>query len=223
MSSLERYQRELIEHIYTPRAAAPPLLLDEARRTWLQPPALGLTIYRRNLIFGLCRAMAATYPLCRDLLGEGNFNFLCKEYIHRFPSRVRDLGDYGERFAELLGERSEVREHPFLADVARLEWLCDRAVRLPREAWLERRDLAAGDEETRSRVARSVLPLRASYTILDLWSDHRRGGVEAIRPEAVRPEPQHLVVWSEAGSPRVCELGRELWATLGAKRKDMGG
>ncbi|MGH7860286.1 MAG: HvfC/BufC family peptide modification chaperone, partial [Candidatus Binatia bacterium] len=212
--------RELIDQIYAPRAKPAPPSLAEAERASPQQLALGLAIYRRNLIFGLCRAMAGNYPLCRDLLGEGNFGFLCKQYVHDFPSRVRDLGDYGERFAELLAERSEVREYPYLVDVARLEWLCERAIRLPREAWLERGELAADDEANRARVARSVLLLRTTYTIVDLWSDHRRGGVEAIRPETICPEPQHLVVWSEAGSPQVSELGPELWGALAEKRKD---
>lgn len=216
MSALERYQRELIEYLYAPQVGAPPPSLAEAERTSPERLALGLTIYRRNLILGLCRAMAGTYPLCRDLLGKKNFDFLCKQYLHRFPSRVWDLGKYGECFADFLSERPEVADHPFLADVARLEWLCDRATRLPREAWLEPGDF--GRRPDADRLACSTLPLRTEWTILELWKDHRQGGIEAIRPQTIRSRPQHLLVWSEAGSPQVCEVAIELWPALSAER-----
>ena len=129
-----QYQRDLLEYLYAARAGEPPPLLTAGRMP-AGRVALGLTIYRRNLIFAVCRAMAETYPLSRRLLGEQNFNFLCKQYVHRYPSRVRDLGDYGEQFADFLAERSETRDYPFLVEVARHEWLSDRATRLPRDAW----------------------------------------------------------------------------------------
>ena len=66
----------------------------------------------------------------KDILGPGNLNFLCKQYVHHHPSPVRDLGDYGQWFADFPGAWSEIRDYPLLADDARPDWLCDRAVRL---------------------------------------------------------------------------------------------
>lgn len=94
--------------------------------------------------------------------------------------------------------------------MAQLEWLCDRATRLPREAWLVEPDLTAEGEL--GRIRGSTLCFRARHTILELWSDHRRGGVEAIRVETIRRHPQHLLVWSDAGSPRVTEITSALYA-----------
>lgn len=158
--------------------------------------------------------MAGRYPICRDLLGGRNFDFLCKQYLHRFPSRVRDFGEYGERFGDFLSRRAEIADHPFLADLARLEWLCGRTTRMPREAWLEPGDLAAPADA--ARLARSTLPLRTDWTILELWKDHRQGGVEAIRPQMISSRAQHLLVWSEAGSPQVCDVAAELWSAIAA-------
>jgi len=218
VSPLERYQRELLDYVYAPSPREPPPLLARHVKTSARI-ALGLTVYRRNLIFGLCRAMAETYPVCHDLLGEGNFHFLCKQYIHRFPSRARDLGGYGERFADFLAEREEVRDLPFLADLARLEWLADRALRLPPTASLEEDELslpAHGEERVRrlTRLRRSVLLLRARFTILDAWRDHQNGGLDAIRGETLRPRGQHLLVWSREGRPYAAEVDPELWREI---------
>jgi hypothetical protein len=219
MSPLERYQRELLGYVYAPSPGEPPASIAAQSKTPSERLALGLTIYRRNLIYCLCRALAETYPLCRDLLGEGNFNFLGKQYVHRFPSRVRDLGDYGERFADFLAQREEVRDHPFLSDLARLEWLADRAVRLPRAAWLDERDLAlpaSGEERARrlARLRRAVLPLRVRFTVLDVWRDYQRGGCDAIRAESLRPGAQHLLVWSRKGRPQATEADPKLWREI---------
>lgn len=120
MSTLERYQRDVIAYLYAGRAGAPlPSLMR--RSAPAERVELGLTIHRRNLILAVCRALAATYPICRGLLGEGNFKFLCKAYVHRHPSRVRDLADYGERGvprAAARGPRASVSRRRGAARVA---------------------------------------------------------------------------------------------------------
>ncbi len=218
MSPLERYQRELLGYVYAPSPGDPPPSLATEAKTPLDRLALGLTIYRRNLIFGLCRALAEVYPLCRELLGEGNFNFLGKQYVHRFPSHARDLGDYGERFPDFLARREEVRDYPFLSDLARLEWLADRALRLPPTTWLDG-DLAlpAGGEERNRRLARLrrvTLPLRVHFTILDVWRDYQSGGCGAIRAETLQPGAQHLLVWSRKGRPQATDVDPRLWRKI---------
>jgi hypothetical protein len=229
VSPIERYQRELLDYVYAPRQGSlPPSLAAQAASP--DRLGLGLTIHRRNLVFGLCRAMAETYPLCRDLLGEGNFNFLCKQYIHRFPSRVRDLSDYGERLGDFLAGREEVRDHPFLADLARLEWLAARALRLPPSAGLEKGGLSLpanrgaralpADRGARAhrlaRLRRRMLLLRTRFAILEAWRDYRDGGLEAIRAGTLRRGTQHLVVWSRSGQPHAAEVDPQLWREIAA-------
>ncbi len=182
MTSLGRYQRALLDELYAERADASSFA--SAAGAIVDAQFLrGLTVHRRNLVFTICRAMSESYPLCKELVGEANFNFLCREYLMRHPSRSFDLGDYGAAFPEFLGERAEVRDFPFLADLARLEWLSERASRLrPGE----------------------VLSLQTRFTVFEAWSDYQRSGVAGIRAETIRAEAESLRIWcDEAGRARV--------------------
>ena len=60
--SLERMQKDFIEYLYTPKPEQEQQ--DHVRELFLDPgspdPHGGMTIYRRNLVFGLISAMKET-------------------------------------------------------------------------------------------------------------------------------------------------------------------
>lgn len=181
MTALERYQRAFLEQLYAERAEAGSFA-SAAGASADARFHRGLDVHRRNLVFTICRAMSESYPLCRDLLGEANFRFLCREYLRRHPSRSFDLGEYGAAFPELLAEREEVRDFPFLADLARLEWVSERASRLR---------------------SGGVLSLRTRFTVFEAWSGYQRSGIDGVRAETIRAGEERLQIWSEAGRARV--------------------
>src|SRR5437016_170808 len=121
-------QKDFMEYLYTPKPGQDQQA--HIRKFFLDAgspdPHGGMTIYRRNLIFGLISAMKETYVFCRVLLGEKNFNFFCRDYIYQYPSHDTDLIQYGEKFGEFLSDREEIQDLAFIADVARLEWAIER-------------------------------------------------------------------------------------------------
>ena len=96
------------------------------------PPA-NLAIYRNNAGAGFHSALALTFPVLRQRVGEDYFRQLAHEYRRRFPSASGDLHWVGHRFGGFLDDYLS-GEYAWLADLARLEWSraeCLVAVELP--------------------------------------------------------------------------------------------
>src|ERR1700722_13792177 len=163
--SLEQTQAEFIRFVYSPKVS------DEQQRRVRDlflsqdkpDPGNGMKVYRGNLLFGMIQALKDTYPFCLALLGENNFNFLCREYIYSHPSTHPDLTRYGESLGEFLSGRPEVGAWPFLAEVAKLEWARDRAFYAAPEPTLS---LAAiQDKGDAFRLKSSVTVIESRYEI----------------------------------------------------------
>lgn len=91
------------------------------------PAERGIEVYRNNYRGNLHDALAGTYPVIRELVGEEFFRLLAKKYIEGHPSRSGNLHHYGDRLAEFLTGFEPARELAYLPDMARLEWAYHRA------------------------------------------------------------------------------------------------
>ena len=85
-------------------------------------------VYRNNVLACLGRALADAYPVVERLVGEEFFRHSAYRYIAQHPSRSGDLNEFGEQFPAFLHDFPPVRALAYLPDVARLEWLCRRAL-----------------------------------------------------------------------------------------------
>lgn len=84
-------------------------------------------IYRASLWTNLTQALAGTYPVIEKLVGEHFFGAAAKVYLREHPSRHGDIHMFGEQFSEFIADIEPARALPYLADVARLEWLAHLA------------------------------------------------------------------------------------------------
>lgn len=88
----------------------------------------GLVAYRSTGHALAERALAAAYPVVAQLLGADNFAPLARELWRRFPPARGDVAQWGVHLAELIEGIGELSEpEPYLADVARVEWLLHAA------------------------------------------------------------------------------------------------
>lgn len=89
-------------------------------------PAERLSIYRSNSAGACHRALELIYPVCRTIVGNAFFRHLGARYISRYPSRLFDLNHYGEHWPQFLHHSlktgAALRELPYLAELAQLEW-----------------------------------------------------------------------------------------------------
>ena len=123
-----------------------------------------LEIYNRQYWFRLLSALGEDFPGLRSVLGEKQFDAMCKAYIVDCPSTSFTLRNLGSKMESWL------RAHPKWAgkklalalDIARLEWADIEAFDNESKPALRTEDLAAADAETLK------LELQCYVRLLDL-------------------------------------------------------
>ena len=90
-------------------------------------PAERIAIYRNNVLGNYRKALAATYPVVRRLVGGPFFDAAVEHFVRGHPSTRGDVNRYGAEFAMFLASYTPARDLVYLPDVARLEWAIDQA------------------------------------------------------------------------------------------------
>jgi hypothetical protein len=113
--------------------SAAALFGDAAALASLRVVAAGVTpearigIYRGNVLGNYRKALAATYPVIRRLVGAPFFDAVSDHFVGAHPSTRGDINRYGATFADFLRAYPPARDLSYLPDVARLEWAVDQA------------------------------------------------------------------------------------------------
>ncbi len=95
----------------------------------MDAPDERLAVYVSTVRANYRHALAATYPVVRQLVGVPFFEAAVDTYVMAVPSTGGDLNVYGDRFGEFLAGYSHARDLAYLPDVARVEWAVDEANR----------------------------------------------------------------------------------------------
>jgi hypothetical protein len=198
MLRLREYQESLAAYVLAaPGTPAPAPLREVVCDAPTSAARLG--IYRNNVFVRLIDALAAAYPAAARLVGEGFFRVAAQSYIPVHPPRSAALLDYGADFAAFLERFAPAASVPYLADVARLEWLYLRAYHAPDvspldgERWQDR-PFAPGCG-SRLSLHPSAGLMTSSYPVSRIWELNRRAGdveetllpAEAERLLVIRP------------------------------------
>jgi hypothetical protein len=124
MPSLRELQRAFSAAAIFSDAAAATSLGIVARG--LKPEAR-IDIYRANVLGNYRRALTATYPVVKRLVGAPFFDAASDHFVRGHPSTRGDINRYGADFAQFLESYAPARDLKYLPDVARLEWAIDQA------------------------------------------------------------------------------------------------
>lgn len=183
-------QRDFARALLAPGAGAPGGL-----STWNgSDPAQRFAVYRNNVVVSLIEALAAAYPVVRQLVGEVFFREMARTYVGLHPPRSRIMLGYGERFPEFIETFAPAAVLPYLPDVARLEGARRRAYHAADDVALEPTAYAALDPEALGGMIvmlhPSVTILRSPFAIVSLWAAHQ--GLLAI--ESVDPDQSEDVL-----------------------------
>ncbi|WP_428647232.1 DNA-binding domain-containing protein [Roseibium sp.] len=84
-------------------------------------------VYRNNVVVSLCEALEQTFPAIVNLLGEDYFKALARTFVIRHPPVSPVLIWYGAGFADFIESFPPLEAYPYLADVARVEWVWTEA------------------------------------------------------------------------------------------------
>jgi len=85
-----------------------------------------LQIYRNNFVMGVTEALSATYQHTLALVGETFFNAVARQFILSAPPQENNMMTYGNGFSEYLHNLEQLKELPYVAEMARFEWLLEQ-------------------------------------------------------------------------------------------------
>lgn len=193
--------------------------LRESRRTpvmerWLAGSAATvasrMAIYRANMVAAAEKALAAAYPVVRQVVGEDFFHGLAREYQRGAPSTSGDLTDFGATFGAFVAAFEHTQSLPYLADLARLEWAVHRAYGAADAPDLEPALLAAVEPDQQAAIRFQWAPgtavLASRHPVVRIWTLHQPGydgefSVAWDRPDSALVSRGGLAVHVSACSP----------------------
>lgn len=211
----EHLRQRLLASAVLARGDAP---LSPVLAGWLQQDAAaarrGVAAYRANAQAGAHAALAAAYPTVQEMLGEEPFETLARVYRLHHPATRGDLAWYGDALPALIERSGDLRDWPWLADSARLDWAMHRtACAADTQPSLD--TLAQLTQAEPSRLNLVLHPalrrLRSAFPIVSIWQAHRVQGVardaafEDIRDALARDCAQTAVVCRQGWQVTVAE------------------
>jgi hypothetical protein len=136
-----------------------------------------LAIYRANAASSAAKALAVAYPVMRQVVGSEFFEGLARAYLRARPSTCGNLYEYGGEFAAFLGDFAHVQSLPYVADLARLEWLVHRADgaadAMPWDAAGFAAVAAESQGEIRFEWAAGTAVMSSAYPVARIWTIHQ--------------------------------------------------
>jgi hypothetical protein len=142
-------------------------------------PEARIDIYRANVLGNYRRALAATYPVIKRLVGAPFFDTASDHFVRGHPSTRGDINRYGADFAEFLRAYPPARDLRYLPDVGRLEWAVDQA-NIARDApAFDLTALATVPAELHGELRLSLHPsahlVVSAFPILHIWQANQPG------------------------------------------------
>jgi hypothetical protein len=150
-------------------------------------PEARIAIYRTNVLGNYRRALAATYPVIKRLVGAPFFDEACDNYVRGYPSTRGDINRYGADFPQFLGAYPPARDLKYLPDVARLEWAVDQANIARDAAAFDTAALARVPAERQGDLRFYLHPsaqlIVSTFPILHIWQANQPGSNAEERVE----------------------------------------
>jgi len=138
----------------------------------MQPEAR-IGIYRANVLGNYRKALAATYPVIKRLVGAPFFDAASDNFVRGHPSTRGDINRYGADFSEFLGTYLPARDLEYLPDVARLEWAIDQSNIARDAASFDFAALASVPAKSHGELRFSLHPsahlIVSTFPILHIW------------------------------------------------------
>lgn len=170
----------------------PVLPPPEGLITWNgSDPVRRFAVYRNNVIVSLVDALADTFPVMQEPVGEDFFRAMARTFAFAHPPGSRVMAFYGAEFPAFVEGFPPAAGVPYLADVARLEYLRVLAYHAADAAPLPPGEIAAalGDPDALPSPWMMLHPslhiLSSRFAVASLWGAHQGLlDISEIVPEA---------------------------------------
>ncbi|MCB4366930.1 putative DNA-binding domain-containing protein [Hydrogenophaga taeniospiralis] len=175
-------QHSWAQALLDPAQAAPSGLV-----TWNHSdPQRRLAVHRNNVMVSLVDALAHTFPVTQELVGETFFRAMAQVFVRAHPPRTRVLSHYGAELPGFIARFAPAASLPYLADVAQLEMLRLQALHAADARAMDAQAIAAVMHDARAlptlrwRLAPSLHLLRSAHAAVSLWAAHQEGSGLAL-------------------------------------------
>lgn len=178
-------------------------LLDPAQpcppglKTWNgSDPERRFAVYRNNVIVSLVDALADTFAVTQELVGEDFSRAMARVFAYAQPPKSRFLAFYGEDFPDFIERFPPAAGVSYLADVARLEFLRVRAYHAADVAPVPMSQFADALVDALPSLSFTLHPsvgvLESAAAVVSLWGAHQGvGHIGEVVPEV--PETALIV------------------------------
>jgi hypothetical protein len=142
-------------------------------------PAQRFRVYRNNVIVSLVDALADTFAVTRELVGDEFFRAMARLFAYAQPPQSPQLAFYGAGFPDFIANFPPAAGLPYLADVARLEYRRVLAYHAADVTAVSPAEIGAvlADESALSTLGLQLHPsltvLSSAFAVVSLWAAHQ--------------------------------------------------
>lgn len=169
MTALLELQRSFAGAILDTERVPP----DDVTSHATKHPVRRFNVYRNNVATSLVDVLEAYFPVVARLVGSDFFRAMARAFAAASPPTSPILSRYGAEFPAFLEAFPPVQDLPYLADVARLEWLRQRAYHAADAAPLKGDDLATTEASKVHELVFRPHPssglVASSYPVVSIW------------------------------------------------------
>jgi hypothetical protein len=199
----------------------------DALQGWMRESApragRALQAYTANAGASAERALGASYPVIRALLGEESFAQLARAYWHACPPSRGDLAWFGESLAGFIADAQQLADEPYIADCARLEWALSRA-ELAGDAQPQPQTLELLGHTDPAAIGIELMPgttvLASKHPIVTIWQAHQPSDAAdrfaPVRAAFAAGTGEKAWVWREDWRARAAHIDEATFAFMHA-------
>ncbi|MGB8920285.1 MAG: DNA-binding domain-containing protein [Pseudomonas sp.] len=142
-------------------------------------PGSRFSVYRNNVQGSLIKALADSYPVVQQLVGEGFFRAMAAVFVQQQPPASPLMSHYGETFPAFIDAFEPAASVPYLAGVARLEQLRTRAYHAADALPVQPQQITAaladpdGLSDLRFKLHPSLHLLDSNHAVVAIWAAHQ--------------------------------------------------
>ena len=168
----------------------------------------GLLAYRANGTALAERALAASYPVLAQLIGDESFAPLAHHFWRHSPPLRGDVAQWGAGLADFLEAAPQLSTEPFLGDVARIEWALHCAA-ISADSTIDMASFAllasAAPEQVTLTLSDGAMPLASRYPVVSIINAHLHAEPALARAADLLAAgvSEHALVWRQGFKPRL--------------------
>lgn len=176
------------QHAIAAALRDPSLPVPAGLRAWNgSDPQLRFAVHRNNVMHGLVSVLGDSFPVVRQLVGDDFFSAMASVFVMAQPPTSPLMHHYGHGFPGWVAGFEPAAALPYLADLARLEWLRLAAFHAADADPIDARRLAAVLQAP-ERLAVAVLVLhpglavvQSAHPVVSLWAAHQHDEAQRDR------------------------------------------